>query len=83
MRAVGVISPFYRQIGKGRGMDCLRGMPFPNLKPPVRERVKTEKGGCPALFGGLFTFARSFLSPGAVSKARQASVLWIRRVPRT
>lgn len=44
-------------------MDCLRGVPFPNLKPPVRERVKTEKGGCPALFGGLFTFARSFLSP--------------------
>ena len=63
MLAVGVFSPFYRQIGKGRGMDCLRGMPFPNLKPPVRERVKTEKGGCPALFGGLFTFARSFLSP--------------------
>ena len=61
--AVGVFSPFYRQIGKGRGMDCLRGMPFPNLKPPVRERVKTEKGGCPALFGGFFTFARSFLSP--------------------
>ena len=63
MLAVGVFSLFYRQIGKGRGMDCLRGMPFPNLKPPVRERVKTEKGGCPALFGGLFTFARSFLSP--------------------
>ena len=63
MLAVGIFSPFYRQIGKGRGMDCLRGMPFPILKPPVRERVKTEKGGCPALFGGLFTFARSFLSP--------------------
>ena len=63
MLAVGVFSPFYRQIGKGRGMDCLRGVPFANLKTPVRERDKKEKGGCPALFGGLFTFARSFLSP--------------------
>ena len=63
MLAVGIFSPFYRQIGKGRGMDCLRGVPFPNLKPPVRERVKTEKGGCPALFGGSSLCSPEFFEP--------------------
>ncbi|XUR84746.1 hypothetical protein WCP94_001386 [Bilophila wadsworthia] len=30
--AVGVVSPFHRQIGKGRGMDCPSGSAVPELE---------------------------------------------------
>ena len=48
--AVGVVSPFHRQIGKGRGMDCPSGSAVPELEA-AREgiaeygRIRAERDG--------------------------------------